>query len=312
MKTVAIVGAGLVGRSWSVVFARAGWKVKISDPSEEIKRELPVRLQQLIDDLEGVGLIKDGKSVLANITISDTLADALAGVDFVQESGPEQVEAKKAIFAEVDRLAPPNAVIASSSTAIVSSAFTEHVAGRARCLIGHPVNPPHLVPIVEICPAPWTSPEAVKTAREVYESIDQVPVSISREIEGFVINRLQSAVLSEALRLVADGIISPQDLDHTVKNGLGLRWSFIGPFETIELNAPNGIPDYLSRFGPAFQRIAADPPGAKVWDADTVAKLAAAWGPPDQAKMKAKAAWRDKTLAALMAHKKSTPKFSGD
>ncbi len=311
MRSMAIVGAGLVGRSWAVVFARAGWSVKISDPSAEVRANVLTLLGELIGDLQGVGLIADAKSVLGNIKVYDTLAEALDGVEFVQESGPERVDAKRAIFAELDRLAPKDAVIASSSTAIVSSAFTEGLPGAARCLIGHPVNPPHLVRVVEICGAPWTSQEAMRKAREVYDSVDQVPVTLTREIEGFIINRLQSTLLAEALRLVAEGIVSPQDLDQTVKNGLGLRWSFIGPFETIELNAPAGIPDYLSRFAPAYSRITSNPVGPDAWGAEAAAKLEAAWGKPNPEALKAKAAWRDKTLAALVAHKtkdKAPPK----
>lgn len=185
------------------------------------------------------------------------------------------------------------------------------MSGRARCLIGHPVNPPHLVPVVEVCGAPWTSPEAVTRARDIYHGVGQVPVTVNREIEGFVLNRLQAVVLTEALRLVADGVISPQDLDHTMKDGLGLRWSFMGPFETIELNAPGGIADYAERYGPTFARIAADVPDAGVWTPAKIASLVAAWGKPDAASLKAKIDWRDKTLAALMAHKQSQEKPPG-
>jgi 3-hydroxyacyl-CoA dehydrogenase len=167
------------------------------------------------------------------------------------------------------------------------------------------VNPPHLCRVVEICGAPWTSPEAMAKAREVYDSVDQVPVTLNREVEGFIINRLQSTLLAEALRLVAEGVVSPQDLDHTIKNGLGLRWSFMGPFETIELNAPAGIPDYLARFASAYSRITSNPIGPDAWGAEAAAKLEAAWGKPDSAALKAKAEWRDRTLAALVAHKKN-------
>ncbi len=136
-----------------------------------------------------------------------------------RKTGPEKIEEKRVIFAELDRLAPKDALLVSSTSAITASRFTETLAGRARCLVGHPVNPPHLVPLVELCGAPWTSPEAIERARKIYREIGQVPVTINREINGFVLNRLQGALLAEAFRLVGEGYISAEDLDHTVKDG---------------------------------------------------------------------------------------------
>jgi 3-hydroxyacyl-CoA dehydrogenase len=161
---------------------------------------------------------------------------------------------------------------------------------------------------VELCGAPWTAPEVLARARALYEAAGQVPVTLGREVDGFVLNRLQSAVLAEALRLVGEGVIDPHDLDRTVKDGLGLRWAFMGPFETIALNAPGGIADYAARYGGFYRGLAADPPGPEVWDAAAVERLAAAWGgPPAADDMAARSAWRDRRLAALIAHKKAQP-----
>jgi L-gulonate 3-dehydrogenase len=215
------------------------------------------------------------------------------------------VEVKRALFAELDRLAPPDAILASSTSAIVASLFTEGLAGRARCLVAHPVNPPHLVPIVELCGAPWTAPDTVARARAIYESVRQVPVTVHREVEGFVLNRLQGALLAEAFRLVGDGVVSPQDLDKTIKDGLGLRWSFMGPFETIELNAPGGIPDYCARYTGFYRRLAGAPAEPSVYDEANVGRIVEAWGgTPDPAELARKSAWRDTRLAALKAHKR--------
>jgi len=309
--TVAIIGCGLVGRAWATIFARAGWQVRLSDPDAATLAAAPGLITEELQGLARHGLAEDPARAAAGVHRAGSLAEAVAGADFVQESGPELVEIKQAIFAELDRLAPPDAILASSSSAIVASRFSEALPGRARCLIGHPVNPPHLVPVVELCGAPWTSSKAVARARDIYHSVGQVPVTVNREIEGFVLNRLQAVVLTEALRLVADGVVSPQDLDHTMKDGLGLRWSFMGPFETIELNAPGGIADYAGRYGPTFARIAADVPDADVWTPAKIERLVAAWGKPDAASLKAKIDWRDKTLAALMAHKQSNEKPPG-
>ncbi len=233
-----------------------------------------------------------------------SLADAVKDVAFVQENGPEKVEDKIAIFAELDRLAPPDALLASSTSAIVASRFTENLPGRARCLIGHPVNPPHLIPLVELCGAPWTAPETITRAREIYRSIGQVPITVHREINGFILNRLQGALLAEAFRLVGEGFVSAEDLDHTVKDGLGLRWSFLGPFETIELNAPGGIPDYCERYTGFYKELAASAAGPDVYKSPNVDNVIGAW--PHQASAERIASLtqrRNERLAALAAHK---------
>jgi 3-hydroxyacyl-CoA dehydrogenase len=228
------------------------------------------------------------------------------GAEHVQESGPETLEAKLATFAALDAAAPAACVLASSTSAIVASKFTETLAGRARCIVAHPVNPPHLVPVVELCGAPWTSDATKARAREVMASIGQVPIDVKREIDGFVLNRLQVALLTEAFRLVQDGVVSPQDLDHTIADGLGLRWAFMGPFETIELNAPAGIADYCERYVPWFRRYMADLPTPAVWNDASWQAAAAACGPaPSAAEVAQKSVWRNQRLAALVAHKRA-------
>jgi 3-hydroxyacyl-CoA dehydrogenase len=245
---------------------------------------------------------------MERVAFVHSLADAVSGVDIVQENGPESVSTKLAIFAELDRLCPDHAILASSTSAIVASRFTESLPGRARCLVAHPVNPPHLVPLVELCGAPWSEPEIIERARRIYESIEQVPIIVNREVEGFVLNRLQGALLAEAFRLAGEGVVSPQDLDKTLKDGLGLRWSFIGPFETIELNAPGGIADYCKRYTGFYRSLSADPARPDVWDEGNVSRILEAWGgAPSADTLACRSVWRDKRLAALRAHKKSQP-----
>jgi len=170
------------------------------------------------------------------------------------------------------------------------------------------VNPPHLVPIVELLGAPWTAPETVARARQVYESIEQVPIVVRREIEGFILNRLQGALLAEAFRLVGEGNVSPQDLDKTIKDGLGLRWSFMGPFATIELNAPGGIADYCARYTGFYKRLQSKPAGPDVFEDANVVKILEEWdkqATPEQ--LAERTRWRDQRLAALAAHKRAQP-----
>jgi 3-hydroxyacyl-CoA dehydrogenase len=308
MPSVAIVGAGLIGRSWAIVFARAGWQVRVTDPEPRTLKDATRLIREGLEELAVHGLVANPALAAERVAVVQSLADAVSGVDVVQENGPELVDTKRAIFAELDRLCPEHAILASSTSAIVASRFTEELSGRARCLVAHPVNPPHLLPLVELCGAPWTAPETIERARKIYESIEQVPITVNREVEGFVLNRLQGALLAEAFRLVGEGVVSPQDLDRTLKDGLGLRWSFIGPFETIELNAPGGIADYCKRYTGFYRSLSADPAKPDVWDEDNVSRILAAWGgTPGADTLAHRSAWRDKRLAALKAHKKSQP-----
>jgi len=302
---VAIVGAGLIGRAWAAVFSRAGWQVKLTDPDEAALAAAPGLVREELHALAGYGLADDPGGAANRVSAAKSLAEALDGVSFVQENGPETVEAKQAIFASLDKIAAPQVILSSSTSAILPSLFTEGLAGRHRCLVSHPVNPPHLVPIVELCGAPWTAGETVAAAREVFTRIGQIPLTVRREVDGFIVNRLQGALLAEAFRLVAEGYVSPEDLDHTMKDGLGLRWSFMGPFETIELNAPGGIPDYCARYTGFYKRLAAEAAGPDVYEEPNLGRVTAAW--PHEltsARLADRNRWRNARLAALVAHKR--------
>ncbi|MGM4916618.1 3-hydroxyacyl-CoA dehydrogenase [Tardiphaga sp. 813_E8_N1_3] len=303
-RHVAIVGVGLIGRAWATIFARAGWTVRLTDPHRPTLDAAPGLIRDELHALARHRLANDPDGAAGRISIAGSLADAVKDVAFVQENGPENVDQKIAIFAELDRLAPPDALLASSTSAIVASRFTEALPGRARCLVGHPVNPPHLVPLVELCGAPWTSQQTVDRAREIYREIGQVPVTVNREINGFILNRLQGALLAEAFRLVGEGYVSAEDLDHTVKDGLGLRWSFLGPLETIELNAPGGIPDYCARYTGFYKDLAAASAGPEVYQSPNVERVIAAWPhQPSPDRIAALTQQRNERLAALAAHK---------
>ena len=310
MQTVGIVGAGLIGCSWANVFARSGWKVKVWDPVDSQRAAALSIIGHSLRDLAALGLVTDADAAHSQVTVVDTLQDALDGVEYVQESGPERLDLKLEIFRHLDAAAAPETILASSTSAIVASKFTELLAGRSRCLVAHPVNPPHLAPVVELCGAPWTSAETKQRASAIMQGVGQVPVDVRCEVDGFVLNRLQAALLTEAFRLVQDGVVSPQDLDRTVADGLGLRWAFMGPFETIELNAPNGIADYCERYVSWFRRYQSDAPPAAVWDDESWQRAVDAWGKhPSAAEIAQKTVWRNHRLAALAAHKKTQSSF---
>ena len=306
MPRVGIVGVGLIGRAWSNVFARAGWDVLVYDAHEATRDAAPGLIQESLKDLAGHGLVDDPEAAAKRITVATSLEAAVDGVELVQESGPERVEAKIELFKQLDATAPRSAILASSSSAIVASRFTEGLEGRERCLIAHPVNPPHVVPIVELCGAPWTAPEIIKRAREIYDSVGQVPVEVKKEIDGFILNRMQAVLVAEALRLVGEGYCTADDLDKTIAHGLGLRWSFMGPFETIELNAPAGMADYFDRFAETMHGLSAPPVTPEIWSEENRARVLDDWGrKPSTEQVLEKSRWRDDRLAALVAHKRA-------
>ncbi len=304
----AIIGAGLVGRAWAMVFARAGWHVRLYDNAPAQLDLARGHIATSLAEQQAAGLVDDAERAAARVSMVTRIEDAVTGVDWVQENLPEQVEIKREVFRTLDALAPAAAVLASSTSAIPASQFTDMLAGRSRCLVAHPVNPPHLIPVVELCGAPWTSAATIERAKSVMAEVGQVPIVVRRELDGFILNRLQGALLTEAMRLVGDGYVSPEDLDKTVAHGLGLRWSFMGPFATIELNAPGGVADYCARYGGIYRKLAADPPAPYVWDAEHAARVVAALGePPTPAERERKMDVRDRRLLALARHKRDQP-----
>ena len=308
-RIAAMIGAGLIGRAWAMVFARAGWKVRLYDSNSAQLDDARTYIASSLDEQQAAGLCGDARAAQANIEYATSLDDAVADVAWVHEHLPEQLELKRAIFAELDRLVSHDAILASSTSAIPASQFTEDLAGRARCLVAHPVNPPHLVPVVELCGAPWTTEQTIDRAHAVMTEIGQVPIRVCREIDGFILNRLQGALLTEAMRLVLDGYVSAEDLDKTIKDGLGLRWSFMGPFETIELNAPGGVADYCARYSSFYRRLAADPARAEVWEMSNANRAVEQLGTSLTAsERQRRTRRRDRSLLALRQHKIASSK----
>jgi len=311
-RVAAIIGAGLIGRAWAIVFARAGWRVRLYsrryDQGLATSGAAIEAIQTSLADMQDAGLLHEPPSAIAaRITPVATLADACVNATLVQENIVEDAAAKAALFAAVDALAPADAILASSTSWLPASTFSEKLPGRHRALVAHPTNPPHLVPLVEVCPAAWTADDTVQRAMAIYASVGQQPVRVNREIDGFLLNRIQGAVLNEMLALFAEGIASAADLDRVMTQGLARRWSFIGPFETIDLNAPDGVLDYARRYGASYARLAQSRgqhrgENVSVWSEDTLKRLAAERRralPADQ--LPARARWRDATLMAASA-----------
>jgi L-gulonate 3-dehydrogenase len=313
MDRIALVGAGLIGQAWAIVFGRAGHEVRLFDAEpamlEQARRNIAARLE----DLASLGLVNDAEAVLGRVGYAATLGQVLASADYVQESTPERVEVKRAIFAELDRLAAPDAILASSTSGIPASSFTEHLAGRQRCLVAHPINPPFVTPLVELCPAPWTDPAVVDRTHALMLSVGQAPIRLKREVQGFVANRMQAALIGAALRMVEEDVASAEDIDIAIRDGIGLRWSFMGPFETIDLNAPGGIADYLHRYGPLYQAIEHEHAALDWSDETLIGKVETERRERLPARrLGDRSVWRDRRLMALAAHRRAAAKEIGE
>ncbi|HWL80839.1 MAG TPA: 3-hydroxyacyl-CoA dehydrogenase [Roseomonas sp.] len=308
LNTVAIVGAGLVGSGWALVFARGGASVRAFDADPALRARMPGRIRTMLEDMRGAGLVDSVEETLARITVCETLEEAVGPADYVQESVLERVEVKQAVCAGIDAAMRPEAIVGSSSSGIPASAFTAGLTNRARFLVAHPVNPPHLVPLVELVPAPWTDPAILPVLRAAMEGWGQAPIVVNGEIEGFILNRLQGALLNEAWALYEAGLASAADIDRTVSHGLGLRWAFMGPFETIDLNAPGGIADYSARLAPLYHSIALSRKDPQPWSAEAIARAEKERRESLSAdQLQERTDWRNRRLMALVKHLRSQP-----
>lgn len=302
---VAIVGAGLIGQSWAIVFARAGWSVRLWDEQADKLPEAIRTIASLVGTLETYRLVDDGSALLGRIEPADSMQHAVEAAAYVQESTAEDVSVKRKVFAHLDALVDRDVLIGSSTSGIPASVFSQGLAGQARCLVAHPANPPYLLPVVEISGAPWTSGGAIARAEQLMRDVGQRPVIVRKEIEGFILNRLQGAVLREAFRLVEAGYVDAEGLDTTFREGLGLRWSFIGPFETIDLNAPHGLADYCTRYGDLYRRISEEQASTGRWPQELVDRLHQEMRMRvGEEELLSRRLWRDRRLMALAAHKK--------
>jgi L-gulonate 3-dehydrogenase len=307
MSKVAIIGAGLIGRAWAISFARAGHDVFLFDQAPSAVNAALDFIDSVVGDLDANDLLNGARpqAVRRRVDKADGLKAAVTDAVHVQENAPEELAIKRKVYAELDALAGPDTVLASSTSALLPSKIFEGLAGARRCLVVHPINPPYLIPAVEVVPSPWTDPTVVERTAEFMRKAGQAPIVMRREIDGFVMNRMQGALLEEAFRLVADGVASIEDVDIGLREGLALRWSFMGPFETIDLNAPGGVADYARRYQQIYERLFPSMQRRVDWtgevmktvERDRRARLA-------DDKLGERSRWRDRRLMALIAHKR--------
>ena len=250
INTVTVIGTGVIGRSWIRVFVAAGLSTRVFDPDPD---QLAYAMSWLSESLEtdvesGLLSSQDSSTQVALADSFESLDEALHGADYVQESGPENLSIKHSIFSDLDRLAEERAILASSTSAMDMTDIATGLDGARRCIVAHPTNPPHVVPVVEVVGGKETDPAVLETTVSFLRSVGQSPVVLNFFVEGFLLNRLQSALVREAFNLVQSGVADPGAVDAVVRNGLGLRWALMGPFGVANTNADGGVREYFTRF----------------------------------------------------------------
>jgi len=297
---VVILGAGSIGLSFAAVLRDAGNPVTLAEPDADRRAAAPAGVTAQAAAIARAGLAHGGSGALS---VLPDCAPALATADLVIEAGPERLEAKQAIFAGLLAEAGPQAILATASSAIPMSRILPDPAQQARCLVAHPVNPPAVLRLIELVPAPGTLPDTLDRAESAFAAAGFHPVRLGHEIEGFALNRLQGAVLREAYRLVEEGVIDVAGIEAVMRLGLGPRWALSGPFETAELNTPGGIRAHAARMGPAYRAMgkARGETGCD-WSEALVGLVEAqrrAMLPAED--LPARAAWRAQAVARLVA-----------
>ncbi len=305
MTSVACVGIGNIGRSWALAFAKGGCDVAVYDENRAALRASLDIAAGNAQDLAAAGLIEDADAVMARISAADTLEAALHNAVYVQESVREDLDLKRRMFAAMDELASPDVILASSSSEFMSSQFIDDVTHVERCLVAHPFNPPYLIPLVELSGHPQTAREVIGRARALLAGIGMSPVEVRKEIKGFLLNRLQAAVVGESLQLVGEGYCTAEDLDRAMTDGLGLRWAFMGPFMTGHLNASDGYRSYMRLYGDTYRRIADDLQTDYGWSLDLIDRIADEMEQTFAQKQVVDGQrWRDRRLMALLEHRR--------
>ncbi|KAF5272431.1 hypothetical protein FQA39_LY07899 [Lamprigera yunnana] len=310
-EKIGIIGSGLIGRSWAMLFASAGYQIVIYDIESKQIKSAATELEAQLYELEKEGLLRGQLSAQQQfrcIKVTLDLKEAVENAIFIQECVPEILDLKKKVWKGVDEICGPNTILSSSTSTFVPSLIASELKHRENALVSHPVNPPYFVPLIEIVPSPWTKLEITERTRKLMEEIGQAPVTLSREITGFAVNRIQFAILNESWNLVADGILSVEDVDKVMSEGLGRRYAFLGPLETAHLNAA-GWMDYCSKYTNTIHSVSQTfKPLPKFEGPQTkeVAKQLEEKVPLKQ--LQARRNWRDLCLIKLAALKKSLGK----
>jgi 3-hydroxybutyryl-CoA dehydrogenase len=252
-KNTAVLGAGVIGMSWTALFLASGRNVAVFDTLATAEKATRDYVDMAWPALEALGLVKSGAP--GKLTFHRSAAGAVADADFIQENVPERIEIKKALFAEIEPALKPAAIVASSASGLTLSEMQAGWKNPARFVLGHPFNPPHLIPLVEVLANAATAPDVAEQAEQFYRDVGKITIRVQREVPGHVANRLQAALWREALHLVKTGVASVKDVDTAVWAGPGLRWAAMGPTMLFHLGAgPGGIASFCERYTASFNR----------------------------------------------------------
>lgn len=247
-QNTCIIGAGVIGASWAALFLAHGLKVVINDPQPDIENFVRTMLEKAGPTLEALGLPHEGLD--KNLSFEPDLERAVAGADLIQENGPENPQWKQDLWARAEPSLQKHALLLSSSSARPATEQAQNMKDASRLLVGHPFNPPHLIPLVEVVPGERTAPEATADAVVFYEALGKVPRVLKKEIQGFVANRLQRAIMREACYLVQEGVVTVDELDDIVTSSIGLRWAVNGPFSSFHMGGgPKGLESFFQHLG---------------------------------------------------------------
>ena len=250
--TIAVIGAGTIGLSWAALFAAHGHTVRVQDPRPGIGPEVEAAVHHLTRLQPRSG---DAADLLTRIQVVDDVEAAVTGASIVQENAPERLPLKQELFARIEAAVDERTLIASSTSALMPSDLAREMRTPERLVVGHPFNPPEVLPLVEVVPGERTAPWALEAAVEFYRSVGKKPVVLHREINGFVANRLQSTLFRECVWLVTQGIVTAAELDEIVTESIGPRWATAGPFESFHLGGgPGGMRHFLEHLGPGMAR----------------------------------------------------------
>ena len=254
-QNVTVIGAGVIGASWVSLFLANGLKVVVQDPRAGVDAEVLAYVDRAAEALRALGLSEVSiASSHERLSFEPDLERAVAGADLIQENGPERIDFKRDLWSRIAAAAPKHALLLSSSSALPASAQARDMDAPERMLIGHPFNPPHIIPLVEVVPGAKTAPLAVNDAVAFYTALGKVPQVVRKEIGGFVANRLQAAIFRECISLVAKGVVTVDQLDSIVTHSVGLRWAVGGPFESFHLGGgDDGMRGFVRQFGPGLE-----------------------------------------------------------
>lgn len=252
-KNTAVLGAGVIGMSWAALFLASARNVAVFDTVASAEKSTRDYVEMAWPALRDLGLIKDGAP--GRLTFHKSAAEAVRVADFVQENVPERIEIKKALFAEIEPALKSDAIVASSASGLTLSEMQAGWRKPSRFVLGHPFNPPHLIPLVEVLANELTEAGVVEKAEQFYSDIGKITIRVRREVPGHVANRLQAALWREALHLVKSGVATVKDVDTAVWAGPGLRWAAMGPTMLFHLGAgPGGIASFCERYTASFNR----------------------------------------------------------